>query len=110
LNILPIVANGGLMPVSADNLARAGQTNSIAGREEGDAIPYSKNVLKAKEHTHFYELSDRIVWDKSIFVRVFSIGDVVIAGGLVVTLGELFLPRVQRGSRKTGGPLSRVNP
>ena len=109
LNMLPIVANGGLMPITAENLAKAGQTRHIEGKREGDAIPYSKNVLKSKETTHFYELSDRLVWDNSFFIRVFSVGDVVIAGGLVITLGDLFLPRVKREARRSENA-SRVNP
>jgi len=109
LNFLPIVANGGLMPVTATNLARVDLLHRIEGRTEGDAIPYTKNVLKAKDDIHFYELSDRLVWDNPVFFRLFSIGDIVIAGGLVVTLGDLFLPRVQRMNR---GPAkrSRANP
>ena len=109
LNVLPIVTNGGLMPITAENLERAGQTRHIEGRREGDAIPYTKNVLKSKENTRFYELSDRIVWDNSFFFRVFSVGDVVIAGGLVVTLGDLLLPRVKREARRCENA-SRVNP
>jgi len=109
LNMLPVFANGGLMPVTAENLEKAGKTSHIEGTQEGDAIPYTKNVLKSKENTHFYELSDRIVWDNPFFFRVFSIGDVVIAGGLVVTLGDLFLPRLKR---ETLSPekMSRANP
>lgn len=99
LNFLPIVANGGLMPVTATNLARVDLLHRIEGRTEGDAIPYTKNVLKAKDDIHFYELSDRLVWDNPVFFRLFSIGDVVIAGGLVITIGDLFLPRVQRVNR-----------
>ena len=99
LNLLPIVANGGLMPVTAENLAKVDLTHRIEGREEGDAIPYSKNVLKARGDIRFYELSDRLTWDNPVFFRLFSVGDIVIAGGLVVILGDLFLPRVQRASR-----------
>jgi hypothetical protein len=109
LNVLPIVSNGGLMPITLENLAKAGQTRHIEGRGEGDAIPYTKNVLKSKESTRFYELSDRIVWDNSFFFRVFSAGDVVIAGGLVVTLGDLLLPRVKREARGSENA-SRANP
>jgi Family of unknown function (DUF5317) len=96
LNVLPIVANGGLMPVTAENLAKVDLTHRIEGREEGDAIPYSKNVLMAREDIRFYELSDRLTWDNPVFFRLFSIGDIVIAAGLVVMLGDLFLPRAQR--------------
>jgi Family of unknown function (DUF5317) len=109
LNLLPIVANGGLMPVTAENVARIGETSSIEGREDGDAIPYTKNVLKSKDDTWFYELSDRIVWDNPFFFRIFSIGDVVIAGGLALTMGELFLPRVKREA-EAHKSASRANP
>ena len=99
LNILPIVANGGLMPVTAENLAKVDLTHRIEGRQEGEAIPYSKNVLKAREDIQFYELSDRLTWDNPVFFRLFSIGDLVIAAGMLVMLGDLFLPRPQRISR-----------
>jgi hypothetical protein len=96
LNVLPIVANGGLMPVTAENVAETGLTHRLEGVAEGDAIPYTKNVLRAKEDIVFYALSDRIVWENPVFFRLFSVGDVVIAAGLLVTLADLFLPRVDR--------------
>jgi Family of unknown function (DUF5317) len=99
LNVLPIVTNGGLMPVTAENLAKVELTHRIEGRHEGDAIPYSKNVLKAKEDISFYDLSDRLTWDNPVFFRLFSIGDIVIAAGMLVMLGDLFLPRPRRVSR-----------
>ncbi len=109
LNFLPIVSNGGLMPVTAEHVAEIGQLHRIKGREEGDAIPHTKNVLKSRQNTRFYELSDRLVWDNPVIFKLFSIGDLVIAGGLVVLLGDLFLPRLQRAKRGSG-KTSRVNP
>ena len=41
-------------------------------------------------------------------VGILSIGDLVIGTGLVVTLGDLFLPRVQRSRRAPAKP-SRAN-
>ena len=108
LNFLAIVANGGLMPVTAENLARIDQLDRIEGRAEGDAIPRTKNVLKTKDDTHFYVLSDRLVIDNPIYVPILSIGDLVIGAGLVVALGDLFLPRVQR-SRQAPAKASRAN-
>jgi hypothetical protein len=99
LNVLPIVTNGGLMPVTAENLAKVDLSHRIEGKHEGDAIPYSKNVLKAREDINFYDLSDRLTWDNPVFFRLFSIGDLVIAAGMVVMLGDLFLPRPQRVNR-----------
>lgn len=100
LNVLPIVANGGLMPATPENIARVGEAESIRDVREGEAIPYTKNVLKSKEDTHFYALSDRLAVDNPLFLQLFSIGDIVIAAGLVVTLGDLFLPRVRPEVRR----------
>jgi hypothetical protein len=102
LNMLPIVANGGLMPATPENIARVGEAESIRDVREGEAIPYTKNVLKPKEDTHLYALSDRLALDNPFFIKLFSIGDIVIAAGLIVTLGDLFLPRVRREIRPPG--------
>ncbi len=96
LNFLAIVANGGLMPVTAKAYAEIGQTHEIEGLKDGDAIPYQKEVLKSRENTNLYFLSDRLVWDNPFHLRVFSIGDVVIGAGLAVTLADLFVPRLKR--------------
>ncbi len=98
LNFLPIVANGGLMPVAPEALAEIDQLHRIEGLDEGDAIANTKNLLKERENTRLWTLSDRLVWDNPVFFRVFSIGDVVIGAGLIVTLAELFLPRPRRTS------------
>ena len=108
LNFLPIVANGGLMPVTAVSLAKIDQLHRIDGRTEGDAIPRTKNVLKNKDDAKFYVLSDRLVFDNPVYVPILSIGDLVIGTGLVVTLGDLFLPRLQRSRRAPAKP-SRAN-
>ncbi len=99
LNFLPIVANGGLMPVTSESLARIDQTHRLRGLQEGDAIPNTKNVWRQRDNTHLWFLTDRIVWDNPVFFRLFSIGDVIIAGGLVITMADLFLPRLQRRSQ-----------
>lgn len=97
LNFLPIVANGGLMPVTAQALQRVDQEYRIEGLDEGDAIPWSKNVYKAKENTRLYLLTDRIVreWGPPA-LRIISVGDIFVAAGLLITLGDLLLPRLQR--------------
>jgi hypothetical protein len=97
LNFAVIVANGGLMPVTAEPFHRIHEERQIEGVEEGEAIPHSKNILLAKEDIRLRFLSDRLVrtWGPPAG-RIISIGDIFILAGLVVTLGELFLPRFQR--------------
>ena len=97
LNFLAIVSNGGLMPVSPDTLERIDRLPEEASL--GNWVPESKNVLLAREDTRLRFLTDALVWENPTRVNAFSVGDVVIAAGLVVTLGELFLPRLKRVRR-----------
>jgi lipoprotein signal peptidase len=97
LNFLAIAANGGLMPVAPENLARIRAEHRVEEIEEGSHVPGTKNVLLQPESTRLRFLSDTLVWDNDLsFFRVFSVGDLFIVGGLVLMLGELLLPRVRR--------------
>lgn len=91
LNFLPVVSNGGLMPITPQTLERTGAVPQ--GVSPGDWVPDSKDVLLERNDTRLWFLSDRIVVQDLPGFRAFSIGDVVIALGLVVTVGDLFFPR-----------------
>lgn len=103
LNFLAIVANGGLMPVSPASLERAGLEDQVAGLEPGDPVPRSKNVLLLEDDTHLQWLTDRFTWGSPGPFPVFSIGDLIIGAGLLVTIGEFALalraPGPERGRR-----------
>lgn len=99
LNFLAIVANGGLMPVSPSTLVQADLERDLAGIEPGDPVPRTKNVLLEREDTNLWWLSDRLTWGSRRPFPVFSVGDVVVGAGLVVTLAELLLPALRRPSR-----------
>ena len=96
LNFLAIVSNGGLMPVTPANAESAGMGYKTEGVELGEAIPRSKNVLLEESDIHLRWLSDRFTWISDSPFAVFSIGDIVIAAGLIVVLLELLLPALQR--------------
>lgn len=100
LNFLAIAANGGLMPVAPENLAKIRAEHRIKDVGEGEHVPGTKNVLLEPENTRLRFLTDTLVWDNDLnFFRVFSVGDLFIVGGLVVILGELLLPRIGRAPR-----------
>lgn len=96
LNFLPIVANGGLMPITPETLARTGDPPEDTAI--GDWVSGTKDVLKEREDVHIYLLSDRLVVDGQEIVRAFSIGDIIILIGALATVGEILLPRVGRSS------------
>lgn len=99
LNFAAIVANGGLMAITPETLLKTGGIPDDAVVSEW--LPHSKDVLLERGDVRLWALTDRLTWDpvSSVF-RAFSIGDIVILAGLVVTLGELLLPRWE----KTGVP------
>lgn len=100
LNFLAVVTNGGLMPISPANMEKAGLGGELAELELGDAVPLTKNVLLEESDTSLQWLTDRFTWDSLGPFPVFSIGDVIIAAGLVVVLVELFLPLIARGTSR----------
>ncbi len=99
LNLLVIVANGGLMPIAPATMERAGLEDKLVGLEPGDSVPQTKNVLLDESDTHLELLSDHFTWGSPGPVPVFSIGDVVIGFGLIIILVEFLLPILQRASR-----------
>jgi hypothetical protein len=85
LNLMPMAANGGLMPVTPSNALAAGFDDEITNLDLGDAVPHSKDVLLLRRDTTFAPLSDTIVLPRSLPGRgVFSPGDFVIAGALLL--------------------------
>ena len=104
LNFLAIVSNGGLMPVTPANAEKAGMGYKIEGVELGEAIPRSKNVLLEAGDIHLRWLSDRFTWISDSPIAVFSVGDIVVAAGLVVLLVEFLLPALLRRSPDRTSP------
>jgi hypothetical protein len=100
LNFLAILANGGLMPISPTNMEKVGLGGELADLELGDAVPQSKNVLLEEGDTHLQWLTDRLTWDSVGPFHVFSVGDVVIAAGILITLIEFLLPVVARNASR----------
>jgi hypothetical protein len=98
LNFLAVISNGGLMPVSPENLREAGLEEDLVGREPGDAVPGTKDVLLEEDATHLRFLSDRLSLgaDSGPIPPLFSIGDVIIVAGAAIALVELLMPSVQR--------------
>lgn len=93
LNFLPIAANGGLMPVTPEVVARG----DFPSAELGEWVPGTKDVLLEEEDVRLWALGDRFILDVLPMGKLaYSIGDVFIAAGLVVFLVDLLVPRIQR--------------
>lgn len=104
LNFIVIAANGGLMPITAETLLKTGSVPE--GAEPGKWVRHSKDVLREREDVNLYLLSDHLVWEQVSPVRAFSIGDVVLLVGLLITLADIGLPGLAPGTN--GEPDKRV--
>jgi hypothetical protein len=94
LNFLAIVTNGGLMPTTTEAFAKTGDLPADA--RVGHWLPHSKDVLLERDNVHLYFLADRLAVEGQQIVRVFSVGDIFVAAGLLVTVADLMLPRIGR--------------
>ncbi len=90
LNFLPIIANGGLMPITPETLQKTGDVPEDA--RIGEWVRDTKDVLLERDDVHLYFFSDRLTSDLSP-VRAFSIGDLILIGGATFLLLDLLLPR-----------------
>ena len=92
LNFAAIVANEGFMPITPEAVLRTGPLPVDA--VVGEWLPGSKDILLGREDVRLWFLGDRLTWEPlSPVLRAFSIGDVVIFAGLLVTLADFFVPR-----------------
>ena len=85
LNLLVMVANGGLMPISPEIIQRAGRFEpwKVGDGLPGTRLTQSKDVLRLPEDTWFEFLADRY-WTglPGRLGIIFSIGDVVLLAGM----------------------------
>ncbi len=87
LNLAPVVANGGLMPVLPETLEKAGAARRVDGLEPGDPVPHTKDVLMSRDEARLELLGDRLVLPRWMGNRaVVSVGDIFVAAGFVLSL------------------------
>ncbi len=105
LNFCVMSANRGYMPVTVEALYSSGQHLCFIDEETTWPVTRGKSVILAREDTHLWQLSDVLVPPSEIPLRSpMSVGDLVIAGGLVVVVAHPTVARQRRGLRCRPGP------
>lgn len=101
LNLLVILINGGLMPISPELAAWVHQDNPTLHLETGQRLGNGKGIILDPDTTKLWFLSDR--FPLSIFDRyrvAYSIGDVLIAMGAFWLLWSLGGPMEKEKEKK----------
>ena len=85
MNVIPMAAHGGLMPVSYDTVTHSGVFPDLTEADIGRQIPNSKDIVLRPDDIRFAILSDRFVVDMPWYGRnIYSAGDVVVAAGVLL--------------------------
>jgi hypothetical protein len=92
LNLVVIVANGGLMPITPETVAHLTKAEPGLVWQVGERLGTGKDIVLNAETTRLWFLSDRFLLlpDGLDFQVAFSLGDAIIAGG---AFWLLFLPQ-----------------
>ena len=91
LNLAPMVANHGFMPVTSTALERAGLSHLAVSEESGARVLSAKDMLLSREDTNLWVLSDIMVLPPPVR-SVCSIGDAVLALGVFVFFQQAMRP------------------
>jgi hypothetical protein len=86
-NLLVIALNGGFMPITPQTLTQINPGSLPSRWQVGFHYGYSKDIILLREQTRLQMLSDRwVIPPPFLWPTAFSLGDVLIAIGIVVLL------------------------
>lgn len=106
MNLAVILANGGLMPISPETVARLVSPEVLARLQVGERLGTSKDILLAPDAIIFPWLADRFAPPDWLPYRfAFSLGDILIGLGAFILLA---FPTVKAASIQKGN-FSYVN-
>ena len=85
MNLVVILANGGLMPITPQTLVIINPGSQVEEWQSGDHYPFSKDVILASQDTRLQILSDTLALPWPLPRRAaFSLGDIFLAVGIVI--------------------------
>lgn len=103
LNLIPMIAHGGLMPVSYDVVQESKAFPSITRDDVGHQLSNGKDIVLDPEDIRFGWLADRFIVDLPGYgTNIYSLGDFVLFAGIglvivqVVAAGIWTISRPQR--------------
>ena len=100
MNLIPVTAHGGLMPVSYAIVRDSGYFPEITQADIGHQLGNGKDILLREGDIHFFLLSDRYAVSIPLYGgNIYSLGDFVLFAGVGLVV-------VQAAAEYTAGTLS----
>ncbi len=83
MNLIPMAAHGGSMPIDYEILERSGAFPEVTEADIGRQTNHGKDVVLRREDIRFFALSDRFIVDLPLYgTNIYSAGDFVLFGGI----------------------------
>lgn len=90
LNLIPMIAHGGLMPISYDVIHKSGAFPEITRANIGQQLSNGKDIVLNSSDITFPWLADRyIVTLPGYGTNIYSLGDFVLFGGIALVVVQL---------------------
>jgi len=87
LNLIPMVAHGGSMPIDYAIIERSGAFPEVIPEDIGKQTNHGKDIVLNRDDINFFALSDRYVVTLPVYgPNIYSLGDFVLFAGLGAVL------------------------
>lgn len=87
LNLIPMAAHGGSMPIDYAIIERSGAFPEVTLGDVGKQTNHGKDVILEREDVQFFALSDRYVITLPVYgPNIYSLGDFVLFAGVAAVL------------------------
>ncbi len=104
LNLIPMAAHSGSMPIDYAILERSGAFPEVTRDDIGKQTNHGKDVVLERKDIHFFELSDRYIVTLPVYGKnIYSLGDFVLFAGVGAVILQFAGMAVMPGRRNSPG-------
>ena len=102
LNLVPMAAHNGSMPIDYAVIERSGAFPEVTREDIGKQTNHGKDVVLERDDIHFFALSDRYVVTVPVYgTNIYSLGDFVLFAGVAAGIVQAGVMAV-RPQRRDG--------
>jgi hypothetical protein len=104
MNLIPIAAHDGLMPVAWEVIRDSGEWPELTEADIGGQVPNSKDIILWRDDIRFEALSDRYLITLPWYgANIYSLGDFFVFAGVFATAAQVVVELVRPPGQKRDG-------